>query len=482
MVFSSTVFLFVFLPILLCVYFVVKKEYKNYILLLFSLIFYAWGEAKYLYVLIMIIAINYCFAICIDKYRTMSRKLVILDIAVNLTFLFIFKYLLFIISNLNLLPGVNITKPNITLPLGISFFTFQAMSYSIDVYRRKANVQYNFWDLALYVSFFPQLIAGPIVKYNSIELQLKNRKETFEKFEGGVKRFIVGLGKKVLLADMCAIIVRNIFEYEKAGVNSVSALTAWLGVLSYSFQIYYDFSGYSDMAVGLGKMFGFDFQDNFSYPYASCSIQEYWRRWHISLGEWFREYVYFPVVTSKVNIRINKYIKKHFGGKASRKMSVCIPLFVTWFLTGIWHGACWNYVGWGIYFAIIIIVENLGVGKMIAKWPRIVQHLYVWFIVFIARAMVKMPNIGAFFRYIRCLFGINGNKFADMRSLVYLDEQKILLIICALFCFPIIPYFSNRLKHRWKGSMENVVYMFIFLVSLAHMIANTYTPFIYFNF
>lgn len=483
MVFSSTIFLFAFLPIVFCIYFIADKKWKNYILLVSSLVFYVWGEFKYLYIIIVIILLNYFLSIYIDKKRNKGKQLIILTVLINLSILIVFKYLVFVISNLNLIDGINIKIPSITLPLGISFFTFQAMSYSIDVYRKKAKVQYNLLDLALYISFFPQLIAGPIVKYSSIEFQLRNRVESLDKFTAGVKRFIIGFGKKIILADTCAILVEKIFAYENAGASSVSVLMAWLGVLSYSFQIYYDFSGYSDMAIGLGKMFGFEFEENFNYPYFSRSIQEYWRRWHISLGAWFREYVYFPVVTSKWNMHINKFVKRVFGSKVSRKVSVCIPLFVTWFSTGIWHGATWNYVSWGLYFSILIIIENLGFAKVLNKWPKIFQYLYTWIIIALSRAMVKVSNISEFFTYFKCLFGLDGNQLVDTQSLVYANEYKFVLVICAILSFPFIPWISKKLANfKVADLLVNVAYIFIFILSVSFMVASTYTPFIYFNF
>lgn len=484
MVFSSTVFLYAFLPIVICAYYAAAPKYRNSILLAASLFFYAWGELQYLYVIVIIILLNYFMAIQIDEHRPQGKSLITATVILNLSLLFIFKYLTFVIRSFNMIPGVNIYTPEISLPLGISFFTFQAMSYSIDVYRKKANVQRNFLELALYISFFPQLIAGPIVKYNSIERQLKRRTESLDKFTEGVKRFIIGLGKKVVLADTCAVLVEKVFTYEGAGEISVSVLMAWLGVLAYSFQIYYDFSGYSDMAIGLGKMFGFEFEENFNYPYASKSIQEYWRRWHISLGAWFREYVYYPVVTSQWNIKIAKHAKKWFGPKLSRKMSVCVPLFVVWFSTGVWHGASWNYVGWGIYFSAIIIAENLGLANLIKKWPLICQYLYTWILIIFSRAMVKTTSISDFFRYLRCLFGLNGNALTDMSSLVYANEYKLLLIICTVLSFPCIPWLSKKLAiFKTRGEViKNAAYAFVFIISIAFMVASTYTPFIYFNF
>lgn len=484
MVFSSTVFLCAFLPVVICMYYIAAKKYRNYILLVGSLLFYAWGELHYLYVIAIIILLNYFMVIQIDAHRERQKALITATVILNLALLFIFKYLTFIIGNLNTIFRANFYTPEISLPLGMSFFTFQAMSYSIDVYRKKAKVQRNIWDFILYIAFFPKLTAGPIVQYNSIGCQLRQREESLDKFTSGVKRFIIGLGKKAILADSCTALVEKIFIYEGAGNVSVSVLMAWLGVLAYSFQLYYDFSGYSDMAIGLGEMFGFEFEENFNYPYASKSIQEYWRRWHVSLGAWFREYVYYPVVTSQWNIKIAKCIKKWFGSKLSRKLSVCVPLFIVWFLTGIWHGASWNYVGWGIFFSMIIIAENLGVANLIKKLPSFCQYMYTWILVAVSRAIVMTTSIPDFFRYIRCLFGLNRNALADMPSLVYANEYKLLLIICAALSVPLIPWLSKKLVifKAEEAIIKSIIYTLVFIVSIAFMVANTYTPFIYFNY
>ena len=342
MLFSSPIFLFSFLPITLFVYyiFLIKtKRVKNYFLLLMSLIFYAWGEPKFIVMLIASIVINWFFGILIDKNRENKKKsklIIALMLLANLSILIVFKYLGFLVTNINVIFNQNLVVPNIALPIGISFFTFQAISYVIDVYRKNGTVQKNILNVGLYLAFFPQLIAGPIVRYETVAEQINYRKENFDDFSNGVYRFIFGLSKKVLISNQMAIIADVAFDNSPSSV-----LFAWLGAIAYALQIYFDFSGYSDMAIGLGAMFGFKFDENFNYPYIAKSITDFWHRWHISLSTWFRDYVYIPL-----------------GGSRCKRSRAFLNIFIVWLLTGIWHGASWNFILWGLYFFVFLIIEK----------------------------------------------------------------------------------------------------------------------------
>ncbi len=348
MVFSSLTFLFIFLPVTLTLYFISPKKFKNVVLLITSLIFYAWGEPIYIFLMIFSSIVDYFHGLLIEKFRNENKKakfVVLSSVVINLGLLSFFKYSDFLIDNFNHLFNTGFDTLDLPLPIGISFYTFQTMSYTIDVYRKEAPVQRSPLALATYVTLFPQLIAGPIVRYQTVAEQINDRKETIDKFADGVKRFIIGLGKKVLLANNIGMLWS---EIQATNINDLTILTAWLGVFAFSFQIYFDFSGYSDMAIGLGKMFGFDFLENFNYPYISQSITEFWRRWHISLGTWFKDYVYVSL-----------------GGNKVSKIKMYRNLFIVWFLTGLWHGASWNFIVWGLYFGIIIAIEKAGLLKTI---------------------------------------------------------------------------------------------------------------------
>ena len=343
MLFSSTVFLFFFLPVTVGIYYVLDRKFKNYWLLITSLLFYSWGEPKFIFVMLGSIFMNYLFALLVDKFREnkkAARFILTLTCIWNIGIFFVYKYLNFTIDNINHLFGQNIPLTNIVLPIGISFFTFQAMSYVIDVYRKNGKVQKNPFNVALYITFFPQLIAGPIVRYETVADEINFRKETLDDFYSGIKRFVVGLCKKLIISNSVAVIADFVFDTED--LTQISVLAAWAGAVCYTLQIYFDFSGYSDMAIGLGKMFGFHFNENFDYPYASASVSEFWRRWHISLGTWFRDYVYFPLG----------------GSRVKSKARLVFNLFVVWMLTGIWHGASWNFVLWGVYFFVILAAEK----------------------------------------------------------------------------------------------------------------------------
>lgn len=485
MVFSSSVFMLMFLPICLVGYYLLKqRKYKNAFLLVMSLLFYAWGEPRFAILMVISILVNYTLAIIIafkHEKNEKPREVLIVAIAWNIGLLFVFKYLSFVLENLNkVIPNVPIIS--ISLPIGISFFTFQALSYVIDVYRKKCKVQTSLLDLALYIAFFPQLVAGPIVMYGTIEKQLRERKESLEMFSDGVKRFIIGLVKKSILANEFAVISDRVFTKG----TTLSLITAWIGIICYTFQIYYDFSGYSDMAIGLGKMFGFEFLENFNYPYVSKSIREYWRRWHISLGAWFKEYVYYPVLTSKWLANTNQVIKKRFGRNAVKKTSVIIPLLITWMATGIWHGASWNYIIWGVYYSLIIIGENVFWGKSLEKKPHIVQYFYVFTILILARVMVKTNSLSEFINYISALLSIRYG-VADPLGVIMWQSHFILILLGVVFSAPTVPFMRGKIMASSFGKsileyLEPLVYFLMFICAMSFILNGSYNPFIYFNF
>ena len=397
MLFSSLVFLFTFLPITLLVYYLVPRKVKNVVLLIASLIFYAWGEPVYIFLMLISILFNYFCGmdIALKAGRKSQVRSLIFTIVVNLFILGFFKYYGFIVTNLNAILPFYIPYRKLELPIGISFYTFQTLSYIIDVYRGNVDVQVNLIDFGTYVTMFPQLIAGPIVQYADVERQLRERKESLTKFGYGAWFFVMGLAKKVLLANTIGSIYENI-----AAMDGMSVVTAWLGCLAYTFQIYFDFSGYSDMAVGLGKMFGFEFMQNFNYPYISKSVTEFWRRWHISLGSWFREYVYIPLGGNRVTV------PRHL-----------LNLLIVWFLTGLWHGASWNFVAWGLFYGVILITEKYFTGKILAKLPGAVQTLYTMILVMLGWVLFFSPTLGSALTWIGNMFGQGATGFMDSQAL-----------------------------------------------------------------
>ena len=374
MLFSSIIFLSIFLPSLIILYFSVKKSFRNYILLIYSLIFYAWGEPRYLSVMLCIILINYLAAILIDKNK--NRKIILIcDILLNLFVLIYFKYFNFIVININKVLKNPLPKLNIIMPIGISFFIFQAISYVFDVYKNEVPVQKNIYKLTLYISFFPQLIAGPIVKYHEVQKEIENRNESLNNIYLGLFRFSIGLGKKVLIANTLGEVVDKIFMLDI--INTIDYKIAWIGAICYSLQLYFDFSGYSDMAIGLGKVFGFKFLENFNYPYVSKSITEFWRRWHISLGTWFKEYLYIPL-----------------GGNRKSSIRTYINLFIVFLATGIWHGAKWTFVIWGLWHGIFIIIERkIKIEKYDKKFEIFIRHIYTLFIIITGWVLFRAENM-----------------------------------------------------------------------------------------
>lgn len=471
MVFSSLVFLFSFLPVVLISYYLVNDKLKNIVLLLASLFFYAWGEPKYIFLMIVSIAFNYIFGLKVDSNNLKEKKLwLIISVIFNLSLLGIFKYSNFFIDNINSLFNTNLNIPEIALPLGISFFTFQTMSYVIDVYRNDGKSQKNIFDLALYISLFPQLVAGPIVRYQTVYDQISVRKHSINKFASGVDRFVIGLGKKVIFSNQLGLIADGVFA---AQVSNLSMLEAWLGIICYTLQIYFDFSGYSDMAIGLGRMFGFEFLENFNYPYISQSVSEFWRRWHISLGSWFRDYVYIPL-----------------GGNRVSPIKQYRNLFIVWSLTGIWHGANWTFMAWGLYYGILIGLEKAFLNKFLEKLPRIFRHIYLVLLVMIGWVFFRAENIVQAYEFIQVLAGIGENPMYNNSFITYISETGYIVVLAIIFATPIIPKVKSILKSRNKKIVEStflysihstclVSIMFVIVVIL---INSTYNPFLYFRF
>lgn len=472
MLFSSTTFIYLFLPSVILIYYLILRKSRllqNIFLLLASLVFYAWGEPKFVFVMLASILVNWLFGLIIDKNRsntTIARVIIILDVCFNLGLLFVFKYLTFTGSLLQRLMGINLHIPQIVLPIGISFFTFQAMSYVIDVYRQKGEVQTNLLYVGLYISFFPQLIAGPIVRYETIADEIKNRKETVNDFFDGFARFITGLSKKVLLANSFAILADQVFDTVKVG-GTISVLFGWLGALAYTFQIFFDFSGYSDMAIGMGRMFGFHFLENFDYPYISISITEFWRRWHISLGTWFRDYVYIPL-----------------GGSRCSKGRNILNLFIVWSLTGIWHGANLTFFFWGLmYFCLLVIEKMTGILSKKGRMLNVFKWLYTSFFVVIGWIVFRAESLYDAFVYLKSVFGLNGNPFIDGAFRGWFSQNIILFAIGMVLCTPVVKRFAQKAKDNTAAEVIRVtVLCCLFVLSVASLVSNSYNPFIYFNF
>ncbi|GMQ65101.1 MBOAT family O-acyltransferase [Vallitalea maricola] len=470
MVFSSLVCLFIFLPITLLLYFLAPRKIRNVILLVVSLVFYAWGEPIYIILMIFSSIVDYTHGMLIEKFREQDKKaklVVLSSVIINLSLLGFFKYADFMILNINNIFGTTLSELNLPLPIGISFYTFQTMSYTIDVYRRQAPVQKNPIALATYVTLFPQLIAGPIVRYQTIADQINNRKETVDKFAAGLERFILGLGKKVLLANNIGLLWNQV---QNTGFDDLTILTAWLGIIAFGFQIYFDFSGYSDMAIGLGKMFGFDFLENFNYPYISTSITEFWRRWHISLGSWFRDYVYIPI-----------------GGNRVSKLKVYRNLFVVWFLTGLWHGASWNFVLWGLYFGLIIALEKAFLLKFINRLWKPIRHVYALLLILIGWVLFSFDNLTDSIQYLKIMFGLGGVPILNNQFVYYLYTNLILFITLIFLSTPIIKKkYEMQVKGNANSKLQTIVVpsilFLILFISTAYLVDSTYNPFLYFRF
>ena len=467
MVFSSLTFLFLYLPLVLLVYFAVPKKMKNAILFIFSLIFYAWGEPIYVGLMIFSTVLDYCCGKAVDKYRgTKKAKIgLLVSVFVNLGLLCLFKYTDFIIGTVNGIFGSSIPLLGLPLPIGISFYTFQTMSYTIDVYRGDAKVQNNIISFGAYVALFPQLIAGPIVRYQTIADQVDERVHSFDKFGEGVKRFICGLGKKVLLANNIGLLWDTISKTE---ISDLSVLSAWLGIFAFAFQIYFDFSGYSDMAIGLGKIFGFEFLENFDYPYTSKSVTEFWRRWHISLGTWFRDYIYIPL-----------------GGNRRGKWIQLRNIAVVWLLTGFWHGASWNYVAWGVFYGVLLIIEKFFLLEKLKKAPAFVGRLWTVLCVLVGWVLFAFEDIGHGIAYLGTMFGVRASP-GGSKALYQLTSYLPLLAVCAVAATPIGSQLYKKINEKWKtgalAAVDVAGISGIAFLCIAYLISGSYNPFLYFRF
>ncbi|MEE1086614.1 MAG: MBOAT family O-acyltransferase [Schaedlerella sp.] len=470
MIFSSIFFLFAFLPVSLIVYYVAPVNIRNLVLLLFSLVFYAWGEPIYVILMLFSIAINFIGGLEIEHYVEMEKpraaKIACISTAViNLALLGFYKYYGFLAENLNAVLPFDIPYKELALPIGISFYTFQAMSYVIDVYRGKVAAQHSFVIFGAYVSMFPQLIAGPIVRYSDVEKQLQKRTVSIEKFGYGAAWFIQGLAKKVLIANAMGSVYESIAAL---GASNTSVLTAWIGCFAYTMQIYFDFGGYSDMAIGLGKMLGFDFIKNFNYPYIAKSITDFWSRWHISLSSWFKEYVYIPL-----------------GGNRVSTLKRIRNIMVVWVLTGLWHGSAWNFIFWGLYYGILLLIEKYFLSEKLERIPVIFQHIYTMVIVMIGWMLFAAPSLERAVSFIGTMFCISGNGIADAASFYYLKSTLALGLIAVVSCTPVVYRYFSRIVNsgqRYKQIAAIGVYMVLFLICVAYLVNATYNPFLYFRF
>lgn len=466
MVFSSTIFLCVYLPLVLLGYYICPKKGRNLFLLIASLVFYAWGEPKYVFLMIFSILINYVFGRLMDKNRGRQKRMklmLVLSVVIDLGLLSVFKYTDFIITNINAIFGANFDLLNIALPIGISFYTFQAMSYTIDVYRDDVRVQKNLIDFGMYITMFPQLIAGPIVRYADVQDQLAERSVTTADFSEGVMRFVVGLGKKVLLANQMGAVWSDIYALG----GDVSALMAWTGAIAYTFQIYFDFSGYSDMAIGLGRMFGFKFPENFRYPYQSVSITDFWRRWHITLSTWFKEYLYIPL-----------------GGNRRGLARQALNLLIVWSLTGFWHGAGWNFVMWGLYYFVILFIEKLFLLKALDKLPKFFRHVYALVLIIIGWVIFASDDVSVLLPYLGSMFGANGAIGGmDVYTLL---TKAVLLIICCIASteLPKKLFLSaaGAMNEKAAFTLKSVLTIALLALSMILLIGDSYNPFLYFRF
>ncbi|MBR3645384.1 MAG: MBOAT family protein [Lachnospiraceae bacterium] len=467
MVFSSSTFLFLFLPIFLILYYAVPFKVKNIVLCIFSLIFYAWGEPVYIVLMVFSSIVDFCNGLCMEKFRNHKGIFLVISIIVNLSMLGFFKYSNLLVTTFDQITGLNVKAPGVALPIGISFYTFQTMSYSIDVYRGKVKTEHHFLDFMAYVSMFPQLIAGPIVRYSLVNEELHNRVIDFDSYTKGMMRFLTGLFKKVIVANSVGAVFNQI---SASDIGTQSGLTLWIGILAFSLQIYFDFSGYSDMAIGIGRMIGFTFPENFNYPYIALSVSDFWRRWHMSLTTWFRDYVYFPLGGS------HKGLKRNI-------LNICI----VWALTGIWHGAAWNFMLWGLYFALILMLEKFVLNKVLEKIPKVIRHIYVWIIAMIGWCIFSFEKLTEIGSYVGGMF--NFGHFVDDKSLFMFSQYKVILIGAIVLSTPIAPFVKKKVEATNNKTVVNVFegivavgYVLLLILSIAMIISDTYNPFLYFRF
>ena len=457
MLFSSIPFLFYFLPCVLLLYALSPRKLKNFTLLVCSLVFYAWGEPRLVLLMLITVFIGYILGLLTEKFPRFKKLFVIVAVAFCLGFLAYYKYVDFFITNFNAVTGLSLPLLRVTLPIGISFYTFQLLSYNVDVYRGSVPAQRSFIDLAAYISMFPQLIAGPIVRYSDVAAQLRDRSYSAEKFASGTRRFIIGLSKKILIAnalgELCDI-------FRASGDKSV--LFYWMYAIAFALHIYFDFSGYSDMAIGLGKLLGFDFIENFNYPYISKSVTEFWRRWHISLGSWFRDYVYFPM-----------------GGSRVPRPRMFLNIFVVWMLTGFWHGADWNFIIWGLYFAVLLVIEKVFLMKFLKK-SRIIGRIYVLFAVLISWIIFNATSMGEAFSYIGGLFGAGGIPLVSAEAVYYLQSFGLIAAIAAIGATPIPKRLAGKVK--FLQYVEPVFLLGLLAIITGYLVDGSFNPFLYFRF
>lgn len=469
MLFSSITFLFLFLPIMLAVYYIAPPQWKNLLLLAGSLIFYAWGEPVYIILMILSILLNYFCGMDIEnksENEAKAKRSLVFAITVNIVLLVFFKYFGFLVESTNTLFGISIPYRELALPIGISFYTFQEISYIVDVYRGKVKAQQSLVKYALYVSMFPQLVAGPIVCYGDIEKQLTERKISGRKLGQGAMLFIIGLSKKAVLANTLGKIFE---EISSTSASNLTVLMAWLGCITYAFQIYFDFSGYSDMAIGLGRMFGFEFKKNFDVPYISKSITEFWRRWHISLSSWFREYVYIPLGGNHVTISRN-----------------IVNLLIVWMLTGMWHGAAWNFIVWGIYYGVVLVLEKYVWGAIVDRWPSVLQHIYALVLVLVGWVFFFSPSLGAALRYLFAMVG-GGAGFAGKEVFFVILTHWLFYLLAVIGSTTLGSRMLRAIlnvseNHTVRTVITLVVFFGMLVISVAYLIADTYNPFLYFRF
>lgn len=471
MVFSSLNFMYLFLPICLLLYFILHGiKARNYLLLVMSLLFYAWGEPKWIILMIVTTLIDYGAGLLVDQYRgqKLAKWALAGSVVITLFFLAVFKYLGFFNQNLNQIFGAELPTQIFNLPIGISFYTFQAITYVVDVYRGKAQVQRSYANLLLYVALFPQLIAGPIVRYTDIAAQLENREMTLPGFSKGITRFVTGLGKKVLLANIAGQVATSLIGGD---LSKASVLGAWLGIFAYTFQIYFDFSGYSDMAIGLGHMFGFTYVENFNYPYISKSITEFWRRWHISLSTFFRDYVYIPL-----------------GGNRRHQLR---NMFIVWALTGLWHGASWNFVLWGLYYFVFLAIEKLFLGKFLEKLPAVVGHAYALFIIVVGWVFFYFDDVSRLGQMLKLMFGFSGQAGVLPTDTVLLKNHLVFFLVAIIACIPVSKLVKALLiRFSRKGPVQEslagaagILYdVALLFFSTAALVGASYNPFLYFRF
>lgn len=472
MVFSNLFFIYLFLPLNLILYYAVpNKTWKNVVLLLFSLFFYSWGEPVWVFLLMLTAFLDYTWAKCIEYFNLTGQQrrkkiALIASLVFDLGMLGVFKYSGFVVENINLLTGLSLPVPQIALPIGISFYTFQTISYVLDVYRGQVAAQKRYYKYLMYLSSYHQLVAGPIVRYSDVAAEIENRTVSAQDFSEGITRFCLGLTKKVVVANVAGSLAGN---YLDADLASLSVAGAWFGVLLYTLQIYYDFSAYSDMAIGLGRMFGFHYHQNFNYPYIAKSVTEFWRRWHISLSSFFRDYVYIPL-----------------GGKYRHQIfNIC----VVWFLTGLWHGASWNFILWGVFYGALLIVEKLGLLKVLEKIPSVFSHLYLLFLTLIGWTIFYTTDLGKLGGYFGVMFGLSGNALSDPQLSITFMNNLFWLVVAVLFCMPII-----QLVKRWAQAQRSegvragisivnaIMNVMLLFVCTAMLVGDSYNPFLYFRF